>query len=885
MADINRVIEIHTQYKKGIIKKLGDNFSGIAVGYKFVGEKRTEEVCLQVFVKKKLSVSELPSGAKMPDHVWEVKTDVIEAEFTACDYRWEKHRPAFPGISIGHKDITAGTLGAVIDSEKYMLSNNHVLANVNGALIGDNILQPGVYDGGVNPTDKIGTLYDFEPIRMDGVYRSGAWYASVNYMDAAIALADNSADLLTEIYEIGTPVGFVNLALGDTVTKSGRTTGITTGIVTSIRWTGQVGYGYNSTANFDWQFLVFGTNIVAGGDSGSAVTFIDQNGRILIGGLLFAGNVPTGSYYIASPIDYIANRFSFDWPVEGTSSQLIIPSVTTQQATNVSSTSCTCNGNITLADGISRRGFCYKVGNSTYIEPTVEVDSVVYDDFEEGFGKGSYTKNIPLTVGTDYLVRAYIFNNIFNSTIYGETVLVSNTKTRYEEYNNVYDNESYHAFFNTTFLGQTFIPSITHKIKYIRLKLFKSSSPGIVTVSIRATDVEGLPTGNDLCSGTFNANTVDFAWFWGSWYEISLGNEYSLQANTKYAIIIQVQDINYYTSTYLYWRMDGIDPIYSKGRAIGSNDSGTTWFFPLFYGHAEGPAVFMFEEWGDTIQRNYTNSLSKKIGLISKTLKNNKTIKFLISRIDLNSLIRKNKNLQILIASIRLLLSVRKNRTLEVLISSLSISSSKRHIKNLIEKILSSKIGLLICRILEEKVKTFISNIGLKSRHSRFLFERILSSIVKISGIMKSKIYTYRDILSKINLTSISTQTKIQEVIKQFILKINLNSSIITKKCLSRVLQTYSSLSNLITKFHLSLPKVFYKKEIDVKVNLFVKVIRSALINRSFLLSIEIISVFEKIWGKILKTIMLLKSKRATSIYIRLVKKFKLIFLNPTGKR
>ncbi len=74
------------------------------------------------------------------------------------------------GISVGHKDISAGTLGGYVrdnvTGELMILSNNHVLANVDAGKVGDAILQPGNADGGTLPADKIGTLARFVPLRV-----------------------------------------------------------------------------------------------------------------------------------------------------------------------------------------------------------------------------------------------------------------------------------------------------------------------------------------------------------------------------------------------------------------------------------------------------------------------------------------------------------------------------------------------------------------------------------------------------------------------------------------------------------------------------------------------------------------------------------------------
>ncbi len=67
-------------------------------------------------------------------------------------------RPVPIGVSTGHPDITAGTIGARVTNgpNVYALSNNHVYANENQASIGDDVLQPGTYDGGSSSTDVIG---------------------------------------------------------------------------------------------------------------------------------------------------------------------------------------------------------------------------------------------------------------------------------------------------------------------------------------------------------------------------------------------------------------------------------------------------------------------------------------------------------------------------------------------------------------------------------------------------------------------------------------------------------------------------------------------------------------------------------------------------------
>src|SRR5688572_18852107 len=93
-----------------------------------------------------------------------------------------RRRPAPLGYSVGHPAITAGTIGARVRDalgRVYILSNNHVIANSNGATIGDPAYQPGPFDGGT-AADQIATLSDFQVITFGG---------ASNTMDAAIALS------------------------------------------------------------------------------------------------------------------------------------------------------------------------------------------------------------------------------------------------------------------------------------------------------------------------------------------------------------------------------------------------------------------------------------------------------------------------------------------------------------------------------------------------------------------------------------------------------------------------------------------------------------------------------------------------------------------------
>ncbi|MGP3983619.1 hypothetical protein [Streptomyces sp. KR80] len=210
-------------------------------------------------------------------------------------------RPCPSGFSIGNVAVTAGTLGSVVydflpgatvdppgpglgvPARFYVLSNNHVLAASNAAPIGSAILQPGTFDGGTAAQDRIARLTRFITIQFAPQIPLDRHN---NVVDAAVGEVEFS-DATRETYFTGAPRAWrrkANVAVGDLVKKTGRTTNITFGRVIGVDATIDVGYGGPGTARFRDQILT--TNISAGGDSGSLVTSLDD----VAVGLLFAGS-------------------------------------------------------------------------------------------------------------------------------------------------------------------------------------------------------------------------------------------------------------------------------------------------------------------------------------------------------------------------------------------------------------------------------------------------------------------------------------------------------------------------------------------------------------------------------------------------------------------
>lgn len=292
-----------------------ENVIATGVGYKVTDGRRTPTPAIVCSVTRKVPSASLSSAALVPRAIDGTETDVVETgRIRALQPPTGRFRPAPGGVSIGHRDITAGTLGCLVrrNGETFILSNNHVLANSNDAQIGDAILQPGPVDGGVIATDHIANLEAFVPIsyavpeppsdcgvaagvigflnaacRLIGSqtrYRSVSIQQTTNLVDAAIARPLAPEDVKDEILGIGVIQGTVPGTLGLNVKKSGRTTGVTTGEILQVDVTVDVQYGAGRVARFTDQLMAGAMS--QGGDSGSAV--LDEQNRLT--GLLFAGS-------------------------------------------------------------------------------------------------------------------------------------------------------------------------------------------------------------------------------------------------------------------------------------------------------------------------------------------------------------------------------------------------------------------------------------------------------------------------------------------------------------------------------------------------------------------------------------------------------------------
>jgi len=218
--------------------------------------------------------------------------------------------PVKLGTSGGNiKDVSkafccSGTLGALVKrgTVSYVLSNNHVLARSGAGVAGEDVSQPGLIDSGCRPRTTVARYSLAAPLGSSNV-------------DAALAeVYQNRVDSTGAILDVGIPASSPGVAsVNMTVAKSGRTTGLTCGPVTSVLTDVSVQYqrGCNSgkkfTVKYNDQVIVGSSSFSAGGDSGSLIVNAATAQPVA---LLYAGSSTTT---IGNPIQDVISALNISF--------------------------------------------------------------------------------------------------------------------------------------------------------------------------------------------------------------------------------------------------------------------------------------------------------------------------------------------------------------------------------------------------------------------------------------------------------------------------------------------------------------------------------------------------------------------------------------------
>jgi hypothetical protein len=280
----------------------------VTVGYPFAGVgmlPATSSLPSMNGAHNSLLVAEVPTQQRAAPGFGQV------VPMAAPEKLARRRRPAQGGWSVGHYQMTSGTIGTCVydflpeasmsppqqgigtPSKYYILSNSHVLANFNNGAPGDPILQPSPLDGGTDPADRIATLSRFVPLTFEPPVPR---FLHQNTVDAAIAEGEFH-ELDRTIHWSGPVRGWTpksQIGIGLPLKKSGRATNLTLGRIIATHVTIDVHYPGGKVARFNDQII--STRMSAGGDSGSLVVNPENDQAV---GLLFA----------ASPFVTIINQF------------------------------------------------------------------------------------------------------------------------------------------------------------------------------------------------------------------------------------------------------------------------------------------------------------------------------------------------------------------------------------------------------------------------------------------------------------------------------------------------------------------------------------------------------------------------------------------------
>jgi hypothetical protein len=280
--------QVITKHREDLIRSF-PLVTAVAVSLKyFKGDLSRRDPCVTFFVAEKLPADRMRMNA-IPPTIDGAPTDVVEGGtpvlFASRPHTpGQRSRPAQPGSSVSHFNVTSGTFGCLVtDGEhEYVLSCAHVLSHATGSA-GDAVLQPGTSFGGTAPTDQIASL-------TKAILGSGPFIA-----DAAIAKIDDPSNVTADVRGIGKPTGPRTLnGVGFTVQKSGDVSGVTHGVVVGLK--GTVGpLQINGFANVYFNDVIITTGMSQPGDSGSLL--MDYRNRAI--GVLFGG-LQFGSSYVVS---------------------------------------------------------------------------------------------------------------------------------------------------------------------------------------------------------------------------------------------------------------------------------------------------------------------------------------------------------------------------------------------------------------------------------------------------------------------------------------------------------------------------------------------------------------------------------------------------------
>jgi len=316
--DPGQILELRERAKDRLLQIPG--VVAVGFGLKEVGDELTERRALRVYVEAKKPLDELAPDEVIPDEVEGVPTDVVTIShggpFGTQDTA--RHSPLLGGITITNMKPTstggfgAGTLGcfATIDGvggpdNVALLTNQHVLAEGSGA-VGDTVYQVSRSGGLIDGSSSIAETHNMGvqgphpytyPGESEAPYYLDCASAKLNISISSWCDCNCGVSYKNELREINIAgnsklEGVARAQDGETVHKSGATTGGTTGTISDPL--GSVMFGTPEVL-IDNVIIIVPVSpdpaFADHGDSGAALV----NGQNKLIGLVFGGEPATGT--------------------------------------------------------------------------------------------------------------------------------------------------------------------------------------------------------------------------------------------------------------------------------------------------------------------------------------------------------------------------------------------------------------------------------------------------------------------------------------------------------------------------------------------------------------------------------------------------------------
>lgn len=278
----NRLLTILDKCEKQLEDYPGVHY--VDIGFKYKNGEPTETMAIRVHLHKKLDKNELDESTKIPAMIDGVPIDIIESNPKLQVDRVASWDPLFGGVEIRNpKCKGAGTLGALVFDNQTQapmgLSNYHVLAKGDNIAKGDKVMQP----NSRLKSAVVGTLERWD-----------------RALDCAVFLLDDKRVIAPGIVDYYQGItGMTNAVVGMYVSKSGRSTGTTYGMIDGV-----TAKGFTIVPRPGRPFV----EISASGDSGAVWLETEQN---RIAGLHYAGersNDPSKERAWAKHISQVAAK-------------------------------------------------------------------------------------------------------------------------------------------------------------------------------------------------------------------------------------------------------------------------------------------------------------------------------------------------------------------------------------------------------------------------------------------------------------------------------------------------------------------------------------------------------------------------------------------------